>query len=286
MNRMKGVSSILLVMFGLQVVAASAAEGNRFWRLQNRLRVEYDDNVRQEATGEDSSIKIIEEIEFHSNFNFENTFIGLSYTPAFVWWDDRDEDDSDIHHYFTVNANHRFSPRVSASLKETFLRAEQPELVERGSILRKENDYNQNDLNGDVNVNLSPSVRVTASGRYLLLSYDDDTVAAANDYDLYVAGLTLSRQLKPETQVRGELRYEMIEYDQAVDRGSDTVSVGVGADQTFSPSLLGQIRGGVSVKDFDSALAGDETAPYADASLTFLPFTGHTDYNRCGILTL
>jgi hypothetical protein len=269
MNWFKGIGVALLT--GTIFQLAEAGEGTRFWQLQNRIRVEYDDNVRQTSSDEDDSLKIIEQVEFQANFDLENTFIGFSYAPSFTYWDDRDEDDTDVHHYLNLSLNHEFSPRVRVSLKDTYLRAEQPELIERGSTFREENDYDQNDLNADLILVLKPGTRLTASGRYLFLGYDDDDVSAREDYDLYVAGLTLSHQMKPSTDVRGELRYEMIGYDEADDRDSDTVSFGVGADQTFTPNLLGSARAGYSVKNFDDAATDDTDSPYADVSLTLMP---------------
>lgn len=270
MNWFKGIRAALLVGIIFQV-ASQAGEGSRFWHISNRIGIEYDDNVRQETVDKDDSIKITEKIEFKANFNLQNTFVGLSYSPSFTYWDDRDEDESDVHHYLNLNLTHEFSPRISVSIKDTFLRAEQPELVERGSIFREENDFDQNDLNANLNLALLPGTSLAASGRYLSLGYDEDDVSAREDYELYVAGLTLRHQLKPSAEVHADLRYEMIEYDKADGRDSDTFSMGVGADQTFTPNFIGSARAGYSLKDFDNAVAEDTDSPYADISLTLLP---------------
>lgn len=267
MNNIFRLSGMLALAFVVQV----SAQSGKPWQIQNRLRLEYDDNIRQEATDTDDSLKVIEELTFNFNLNLQNTFIGFSYTPAVTWWSDRDEDDLDVQHYLKASVSHAFTPRVSLKLNETFLRAEKPELIERGSSLREENDYNQNNFNGDLDIVVAPDTRVSVGGRYLLLRYDDDAVAALRDYDLIVGGLTLARQFGTETEGRIELRAEQIAYDEAVERDSDTYTAGLAVDQTFSPSLVGSIRVGGTMKEYDAAEVEDTTSPYADVSLTLLP---------------
>jgi len=41
--------------------------------------------------------------------------------------------------------------------------------------------------------------------------------------------------------------------------------------QVFSPSLIGSLRAGYTMKDFNAAYADDSTAPYVSASATLLP---------------
>lgn len=269
MNKVRWICGCLLFLFSIQ--AATAGEGRRFWQVQNRLRLEYDDNIRQQEINADSSFKIIEDFEVNANANLQNTFLSLSYTPSFVWYENRPEKDTELYHYLNLRVNHRFSPRWAVSLKETFLRAEYPELVDSTATLREDNDYNHNDLNGDILFSVSRKTRLSASGRYLLVMYDTPAVAAQEDYDLVVGGITLGRQFTENTVLRGDLRAESVNYDQAIERDSDTVSLGVGGDQTFNPGLLASGRAGWSVKEFDSAQVQDTSAPYFDASMTLLP---------------
>jgi len=68
-----------------------------------------------------------------------------------------------------------------------------------------------------------------------------------------------------------ECNYEKVEYD-GPDRGSDSLYVGGGLEQIFTPRLLGSVRGGYQRKEFNDDAISSEDAPYVDGSLTLLPF--------------
>ncbi|MGD9874793.1 MAG: outer membrane beta-barrel protein [Kiritimatiellia bacterium] len=260
------------VLFALQGVVLAQGEG-RGYQLVNRLRLEYDDNIREAVKGEeDESVKVIEEIEFIGNISLEQTFLSLRYMPGFVYWADRDEDNEDIHHALDFILNHEFTPRLALGVKESLKIAELPELMDRGTVVRQQNDYTYNTVNGNLSIHLRPETRFDIAGRHILLRYDDDVVADQNDYDILVGGLTLRNQFVPETAVLAEFRAESMEYENTdvVDRGSDTVEIGLGLEQIFSASLLGSARAGFMEKDMETE-SGSESSPYGEASLTFLP---------------
>jgi len=272
MNWKTCLCASIAVLFALQGVVLAQSEG-RSYQIVNRLRLEFDDNIREEIKGEeDESVKVIEEIEFIGNMSLEQTFISLRYKPGFVYWFDRDEDNEDIHHDLDFILNHEFTPRLSLGVKESLRIAELPELIERDTTIRQENDYTYNTVNGTLSVTLRPETRLDIAGRHILLRYDEDEIADVQDYDILVGGLTLRNQFVPETAVLAELRAESIEYENTdvVDRGSDTVQVGLGLEQMFSPALLGSARAGYMNKDMETE-SGSESSPYGEASLTFLP---------------
>jgi len=266
----KWTCALLLLVVALpSVVLGVGSAANRF-QVVNRLRFEYDDNIYQEETDTDDSFKIIEEIEFLVNFSFTRTFLSLRYRPNYVWWEKREPDDDDLNHDVDFILNQTFSPRVTFSLTDTLRRGQIPESVDDGRIVRENDDFTYNAANGTLGVLLHPKTKVEAAGRYLLLRYDNDDVAATEDFDLYVAGLTLRHQLMPETTLIGELRGEEVEYE-GPDRGSQSYYAGGGVEQIFSPNLLGSLRGGYQKKEFNDDVVGSEDSPYADLAVTFLP---------------
>ena len=252
-----------------QAEFANAGENRRNFHAVNRFRIEYDDNIAQTETNEDDSVKLIEQIDLIYNLNLDQTFLSLRYEPSFVYWSDRD-DDTDFHHAFDGSLSHAFNPRISLNLKDVFRFAERPELVERGSVVREENDYVYNSANATLSYLLRQGTRVEFSGRVVTLAYEEDFVANSQDYDIYVGGLTLRHTLRPNTVVFGEARYEDISYDEDA-RDSDTIYLGGGVEHTFNPSLLTSLRAGYQGRDFDQTERDSNDTPYVDASLTFLP---------------
>lgn len=258
-------------VLGVLASEALAAGDGRSFQVKNRLRVEYDDNIYESGTDEQDSIKIIEEIEFLVNLALDQTFIGLRYRPAFVWWGDREPDDTDVHHDLDLIFTHNFSSRLSLSLKNTLRIAEQPEQIDRGTAVREQDDYVYNVVDGQLSGLLAPGTRLEAGGRYTTLRYDrSDAEAERENYDIAAGGVNLRRELSQSSTIAGELRYEETAYD-GPDRGSVSEYAGALLEHVFSPSLLGSARGGAQLKEFNDDAIDSETSPYLDGSLTFLP---------------
>ncbi len=278
--KLKHWTGIFLLCILILPVSATAREGARNWHIINRLRLEYDDNIRQVDRDTTSSWKIIEELEFQINFNLEQTFVGLRYKPSFIWWENRSEDSTDLHHDFDFILNHEFSPNVTLSVKDTFRYAELPELIERGVVVRQENDFIYNMLKAALTYRWRPKTRLEVAGRYDLLRYDEDEVADRHDYDLYVFGLSMMHSLLPETTVGGEFRYESLDYEDVVRdlgdeihrirRDSESYQFGGVMDHMFNPSLLGNARAGLQYKDYEDSDISSETAPYIDGAITYV----------------
>lgn len=257
----------------LALPAVSVAQhGGRNYMIHNRLRLEYDDNIRETDKDTSSSFKIIEEVEFLVNFNLDNTFISVRYKPSFVWWENRREGSTDLHHDFDFIFNHAFTPRLALSVKDTFRYAELPEAIERGTVVRQRNDFIYNALLGTMTYKVTPVGRFEVSGRYNLLRYDKSSVADREDYDMYVAGLTYRHAIVQETALTLDTRFESIDYsDKDFDRGSDSYQFGAGVEHMFSPVVLGNARLGYQYKDFSDSSISSDSAPYVEANMTVSP---------------
>ncbi|MCS6771652.1 MAG: outer membrane beta-barrel protein [Kiritimatiellae bacterium] len=254
--------------------AAALTETAQNIQLKNRLRVGWDNNVYEEEREEDrdESFKLIEEIELLLNFDFEQSFFGLRYRPSFVWWTDREPDDTDFHHELDLVLAHNFTPRLSLNAKNTMRLAEIPELIDRGSVVRENDDYTYNLTDAVIGYRITEATRVELGGRYTILRYDENEERAkTDDYDITAVGVTLRHQWLQDTAVSADLRLENTEYIDTEERSSESVFYGVGLEQIFSPNLVGSVRGGIQDKSFDSAQISDEQNPFGDLSLTYLP---------------
>jgi len=279
---------------GLSVSSVSAAEGgNRAFNASLSVGAAYDDNYNNSSTNKLDSIEAYVSLDLSADFNMENTFLSLRYRPRYSQWMDRDDDSNDLHHNFDVVYNHTFSSKLSLGINDSLMYQELPELRQDGSLIRESNDYFYNTLSGTLAYNLSSRVRTDVSGRHVMLRYEDnDGMADRENYDIVVGSASLRRQFSPEMSVAGYFSYEDINYQgkgkttipirlpgnrveqvETVipDRGAQTLQYGAGLEQTFSPNLVGSLRGGMTAKQFDAANADEETSPYGEVSLTFLP---------------
>ena len=262
-------SGAFLLTLTLLASESWAADETRSFQVKNRLRFEYDDNIYETSKDKQDSFKIIEEVEFLVNLNLPRSFVGARYRPTFVWWSDR-EDDTDLHHDLDLILSHNFTERLSVSLKDTFRFAEQTEEIDRGAVVRENNDFLYNVADAKLAYQIARGTRAEAGYRNTLLRYDENVVAETEDYDINAGGLTLRQQVFKKTVFAVELRYEEIEYD-GPDRGSQNQYMGGAIEQIFSPSLVGSVRAGYQEKQFNDGSIDDAEEPYFDASLTFLP---------------
>ena len=249
--------------------------------MNNRIRLGFDDNIYQSDDLPDlgrtpqDSFRVIEEIELLVNLNLERTYLGLRYRPSVIWYDQREPSSTDFLNDLDVNFIHNFSPSLALSLSDTLRAGQLPELQDGNYIVREKDDNYYNSAMATLSYNLRPETRVDLSGRYITLTYASDSPAKDNnDYYSLVGGLTLRQQLASRTTVMGDLRFQTLTYNEAdVDnnRDAETIFAGVGVEQTFNPQVLGSLRGGVESRAYDADLYDDNTAPYGEASVTFLP---------------
>lgn len=265
------IMSLGVAGFACAISQAAFAEGSRIFHSSFRLRGEYDDNIFQTSQDEEDSFKFIAELDLSLNFNQPQTFFGLHYRPSFVYWTDRPGDDSDLNHHVDLILNHEFTPRYSLSIKDRFRYAEIPEGIANDVIVREENNFIYNSLNATFSSRLNPETRFDIGGRNIVLQYDEDNIGRQQDYVRNVIGVSLSRQHLPTLTLLADARYEDLGYDDADIRDSQSAYVGIGAEQTFSQSLLGGIRAGYQYKEFDSAVRDSTDSPFVDANVTALP---------------
>ena len=264
--------TILGVALCLLPAVSRAGEGGLPIELYNEIRIAFDDNVRQEDENGEESLKIINELELLTNINLGNTFIGMRYSPVFTWWDNREEDDTDVFHEVDLNLDHEFSPRATLSIDETFRYTEQPELIEDGDgvILRENNDFLYNAVTAGLDLEVATDTRVELNGRYQTLQYDEDEVAGRKDFDKVSSGVDWGRKLTPSTMAAAQFRYADVSYEND-NRDSDSIQVGVALDHIVNPALLTDFRVGYEKKNFDEAATEDTESPYVSGGIAFSP---------------
>ena len=268
----------LLLAPALSALAVSAESPVH---MNNRLRLGYDDNVYQvgDPSGSElekkDSMRIIEEIEMLVSLNMERTYLGLRYRPSLIWYESRDNDNTDFLNDLDLNFSHSFSPVLALSLSDTLRASQLPELQDENFVVREKDDNIFNSAMATLSYNIRPATRLDLSGRYISLIYNTDSPAKDNsDYNSLVGGLTLRQQLASHTTLMGDLRYQALTYNEAAEvdkRDANSVFSGLGVEQTFSPQLLGSLRAGVESRQYDNDLYDDNTQPYGEMSMTFLP---------------
>lgn len=292
------VAGVLLAL----TASAWAASATSPLHVNNRLRIGWDDNVYQvdspstSGLSKQDSFRIIEEIEALVSLNFERTYLGLRYRPSLIWYSDRDNSSTDFLNDLDLNFIHNFSPTLSLSLSDTLRSSQLPELQDSNYVVRQNDDNIYNAAIATLSYTLRPETRVDLSGRYIILEYtesdyqDASGARISHDNDNYysvVGGLTLRQQLASLTTLMVDGRYQALVYgdaDEANNRDADSFFGGLGLEQTFSPQLIGNLRAGVEHRVYDNDTFDDNTKPYGEVSLTFMPspatrITGSASYS-------
>lgn len=289
-------------MLGTMIVAvcASAAEGGKWYQIENSLHLGYDDNPYGARSGsdKDGGFYISERLGLSLESNRPNGFAALGASSRLTWWD-RDNggngDDIDWNHRVEFEANQKLSERFSVSLLEHFSVVDRPDmLADDGTVRRPEYQYTYNTLNAGLITAISPALRMSTEGRWQYMRYDykNDEVNLGEDYDIYAAGVTLSRAMSPASSVLAQARYERMDYVNAgkayggsrtltgmvegetvrrvPDRSADSVTAALGVERVFNQNLMGKVLGGFWSRQYDADL-DDDNSPYVEASVTVMP---------------
>lgn len=265
------ISAALLL--ALLVAGTAYADTARALRISNRLRFEYDNNVFQTDGDEKDSFNVYEAIEVALNLNLENTYLGISYRPSFVWYSGRDSGSTDFLNDLDANFSQKFGPVVTLGVSEKLRAGQLPAVEDDDYQVRSDDDNVYNSILATLAIQMLPATRLDLSGRHVLLKYGED--AHDNDnYRILVAGATLRQVFGSLTTGFVDGRYSDTSYfdaEEKFNRDSKTIYAGLGLEQTFNPKLLGTLRAGFSRREFDLSDYDDSNNPYADLSISFLP---------------
>jgi len=272
------MKKIWLAILGMTVMttAAMAAEQNPF-HLYNRLRLGYEDNIYQVSSdiGETDSFRIVDEIEALLNLNYGHTYLAIRYRPSIIWYENRKDDDTDILHDLVFDFNHKFSETLSLDLSDTLRAGQLPELHDGDYVVREDDDNYYNSALATLMYQMTPKTRLDLSGRFITLNYTSDSPAKDySDYISPVAGLTLRQTLSSLSSGMIDVRYQALRYSKnpdGFDRDADMIFAGVGYEQTISRYFIGSLRGGAEQRMYKEDDYDDNTQPYVEAALTFMP---------------
>lgn len=274
---MKRICTALLALLAASSVAMAVEEVP--FHLFNRFRVGYDNNIYRVSDDHDpeESLRLIEEVTALLNLNFHNhTSFSIRYTPSITWYEAREDDKVDVLHDLSADFSHKISDTLTLNLGDSLRAGQLPELHSDDYVVREDDDNYYNSAIAALLYNVGPNTRIDLSGRFISLTYTDD--GAAHKYDDYISpvgGLTVRQQLNSLAAAMADFRYQRLLYDknpEGFDRDSTMIFAGVGYEQTLSSYFIGSLRGGVEQRWYDDdEFYDDQTQPYGELSLTFLP---------------
>lgn len=278
------------------------------WSIQATLNGFYDDNVGTAPVNnqfgvETTGFDVTPEIKFGLPGEQTSFNVGYSLTARYYDKVPPNETRDDYTHTFDLDFAHAFSPRVDMSLSESFVIGQEPDLIlDPAATQRYDGDNIRNYANIDFNFAATELLGFGVGYGNSFYDYDDEgatvtggVVTRASDSGLldrmeHLIRFNANYRLNPNTV--GLVGYN---YSQSIYSGDEAIAgvIGsvspingqvnsdsrdsrghtfyVGAQHVFSPTLSGNLNGGVQYFSYYNSPTSDDGqwSPYLQGSLTY-----------------
>ncbi len=265
----------------------SAMETAKPWSVSASVRGFYDDNY----TTSPSAIKRSSfgfEISPSASLNIplEQTLFAASYIYSLKYYQDRadrDQASADHSHQFNARVEHAFSERYKLNASESFVLAQEPEILNPvGTVtvpLRLNGNNIRNTAAADFTAQITELLGLQFAYQNNYYDYDQEgpnSYSALLDRMEHLASVNFRYQWQRPTILIGGYQFGLVNHSSedlilgapAEIRDNRSHYLFVGADHSFSQQLNGSVRVGGRYTDYYEA-NGDDISPYADASLTY-----------------
>ena len=274
---------VTLGVAALGVAAAQAADAGKVWEVTASLRGFYDDNytTSPEALAEESwGIEVSPGISLTIG---EGTDMELSAGYAFGmrYYEDRESDNEDYGHDLGISLNKAFSDTSSLQLSNGLVVAQEPEVLNGGTPLRREGDNLRNTFSAKYRRILSGSIEVDVGYGNSIYDFEEEWYAALLDRSYNQANLDVI-YVTPQTEYYVGYKFSSTDFDgnalqvPGLDfnpeaRNNHAHYGYVGARHLVDKNLLANLEAGVQNVDFydfdlmPGFIPEDETSPYVNA---------------------
>lgn len=296
------VASVGVVALGAAVMQTSNAQGisgdaSKAWTISAALRGFYDDNVNTSNNNEIDTFGFEVSPSIGFNVPLDQTTFSLVYTYAYKYYDKRpttgvggatgDHDDQT----HTVNARlmHAFSERTTASLRNSFVIGQEPDVLRAGdsanSLYRISGDNIRNYASATFNHQVTPIFGVELGYDNTLFDYDADVYSRILDRvehrahldgrwslannSIALVGYAFGAGCYTEDAPNGFLDFPANTI-RSTARNYNSHYGYVGLEHTFRPDLFGSVRVGANFRDYYNSPDDESTvSPYVQASLRY-----------------
>ncbi|MBC8245247.1 MAG: outer membrane beta-barrel protein [Verrucomicrobia bacterium] len=276
---------VTLGVAALGVAAAQAADAGKIWEVTASLRGFYDDNytTSPEALAEESwGIEVSPGISLTIG---EGTDMELSARYAFGmrYYEDRVSDNEDYGHELGISLNKAFSDSSSLQLADSFVVAQEPEILNGGTPLRTEGDNLRNTFSALYSRILTESIGVDIGYGNSFYEFEEEYHSALLDRSYNEVSLDVF-YITPRTKYFTGYKFSSTDFDGDAQslpglefnpeaRNNHAHYGYVGAIHQLNKFFLTDVKAGVQNVDYYDAdlmpgmIPDDETSPYVDARM-------------------
>jgi len=270
------IGLICFCVLALSQMLCFGSEGGKPWQLRIGVFANYDDNYNYSEDDPKDTFGIRIEPDIFMNMSWPRTIFTIGYKPAYIVWNDREDDNDDFDHDLYMNFVHGISTRTQFALNNYLRRSEQPELIEDGQLVRPNGDYWWDSLRAVVSVASSAGLGAELTALYRFLRFDEHATwpyARQLDADTYGGGATIWWKAGSKTSIGAQAMYEDQVYDTTDlgDRGSQGLLLALRLRHALSRYLSVNAEGGYQRRDFNEAVTDATERPYGSVGLHIRP---------------
>lgn len=277
-----------------------AAGPEKPWTVSGTLRGFYDDNINTQPNGPFKVDSLGFEVRPSASLDLESgaTSFKASYTYALLYYANRQPDKIDQNHDVELALNHNFTERYSVNVRDSFVVAQEPDVLAPNSLSLFARANGSNIRNtGQVlfTGKLTPLFGVKVGYQNTFYDYSENAgnniVLGSPSYSTLLDRIEQTGNLDTTWQIAettlGVFGYSLEWVDMT---GSGSISVPptaplsprvnnnlqhslyVGADQTLRSDLAASVRVGATYTDYYNHIpgqSGSEVSPYATVNLTY-----------------
>ena len=286
---------------GVQTAHAQWAAGSeKPWSISGTLRGFYDDNINTQPNGPGRVSSTGFEVRPSASLNYQSgpTTLNASYTYALLYYTTREPNKIDQDHDFELWMDHNFSERYTLDVRESFVIAQEPDVLAPGSqtlFLRANGSNIRNTGTVNFHAGVTRLFGVVLGYSNTLYDYSEDasdniapgSPSYATLLNRIEQAVTLDTTWQIQEQTTGILGYKFdwVNYTgsgsilppPSVNSVSSTVNNNyshifyVGANETFRTDLSASARVGAQYISYYQTLPGNSKnalSPYVDISMT------------------
>lgn len=221
----------------------------------------YDSNIFGASSGEIDSMvyNASGSLAFNASVT-DQTFFSAAYDLSVDHVQDRPGDKNLDNHTLSARLAQTFSPASNLEIGDTYRIVANPASTLQGVPVNADQSYKSNQFDLRLNADANEKTSVTLKTRWLKYDYDSAQLSSLDRSD-WLAGISGSYALLPETKLVAEYRYQDISYDQSgsvSDKTSNFFLAGV--DYSVGPRT--SLSGRVGVEQRNRAGLSDDNAPY------------------------
>jgi putative beta-barrel porin BBP2 len=226
----------------------------------------YDDNVSTSSAGKQGSWFTTLGLVAGYQLGNARTKLTLSSSFGFTYYGSVEDNSLEPNLNLSMTLIHHVTPRLSLEFAGSAAYQTEPDFQYGLSTNRRAGNYFFTTDKLSANYAWAPRFATATSYSIAAIKYDDSAAGMFEDRIENTFGNEFRFLLWPTTNLIGEYRFQIVNYDQ-INRDSTTNYLLGGFDHTFGPRLSAVFRGGAQFRSYEDG--SDQNSPYFESSLSY-----------------